>query len=198
MQNYPEYAALVVQEAEQQVQRGFKHALIEQIYEAQQNPSLWEDIVWNAICTPSPGSRIGAHGQWILEFMLKVPDSRPAIGKAPRKFLFDARISQDSTPMSRPHGSRCWLKKEELSAEELGTVVDRIDPIDKCAFVPLVTRLGRALATLGRDTVLFSSPSDERVRGIPPETATSTDSWNLLAPERIFIPILPPHRAVAL
>ena len=55
MRDYPEYAALVVQEAERQVQRGFKPALIEEIYQARQSPSLWEDIVWNAICTPSPG-----------------------------------------------------------------------------------------------------------------------------------------------
>ncbi|HZQ23313.1 MAG TPA: metallophosphoesterase [Terriglobales bacterium] len=174
MRNYPEYATLVVQEAEQQVQRGFKRALIEQIYEAQQNPSLWEDIVWNAICTPSPGSRIGSQGQWILEFMLKVPDSRQAIGKVARKFLFDARISQGFNTDE----SSSWLallahEGGELSAEELGTVVDRIDPIDKCAFVPLVTRLGRAPGSTRQRRHSYSAlPQISASDQISPETAT--------------------------
>lgn len=145
MQDYPEYAALVVQEAKQQVQRDFKRPLIDQIYEAQQNPSLWDDIVWNEICTPSPGSRIESRGQWILEFILKVPDSRQAVGRAARKFLFDKRISAGFNTDE----SSSWLallahEGGELSQEELGNIVDHIDPIDKGAFVPLVTRLGRA------------------------------------------------------
>jgi hypothetical protein len=174
MRDYPEYAALVVYEAEKQVQRGFRHSLIEQIYEAQKNPSLWEDIVWNGICTPSPGSRIGAHGQWILEFMLKVPDSRPGIGKAARKFLFDPRILQ----RFNTDESSSWLallahEGGELSAEELGTVVDRIDPIDKCAFVPLVTRLGRAPGnTRPRHPSYSALPPINQSEQITPETAT--------------------------
>ena len=121
MRDYPEYAALVVQEAKQQVQRGFKRPLIDQIYEAQQSPSLWEDIVWNEICTPSPGSRIESRGQWILEFILKVPDSRQAVGKAARKFLFDKRISEGLNTDE----SSSWLallahEGGELSQEELG------------------------------------------------------------------------------
>ena len=174
MRDYPEYAALVVQEAKQQVQRGFKHALIEQIYEAQQNPSLWEDIVWNAICTPFPGSRIGSQGQWILEFMLKVADSRQAIGKAARKFLFDKRISQGFNTDE----SSSWLallahEGGELSKEELGEIVDRIDPIDKCAFVPLVTRLGRAPGnTRPRHPSYSALPPMNASEQITPETAT--------------------------
>jgi hypothetical protein len=174
MGDYPEYAALIVQEAEKQVQRGFRHSLIEEIYEAQKNPSLWEDIVWNAICTPSPGSRVGAHGQWILEFMLKVPDSRPGISKAARKFLFDPRILQGFNTDE----SSSWLallahEGGELSAEELGTVVDRIDPIDKCAFVPLVTRLGRAPGnTRPRHPSYSAFPPINQSEQITPETAT--------------------------
>jgi predicted MPP superfamily phosphohydrolase len=174
MRNYPEYATLVVQEAEQQVQRGFKRALIEQIYEAQQKPSLWEDIVWNAICIPSPGSRIGAHGQWILEFMLKVPDSRQAIAKAARKFLFDDRMLRGFNT----DDSSSWLallahEGGELNADELGTVVDRIDPIDKCAFVPLVTRLGRAPGnTRPRHPSYSALPPISAPEQISPGTAT--------------------------
>jgi hypothetical protein len=174
MRDYPEYAALVVQEAERQVQRGFKPALIEKIYQAQQNPSLWEDMVWNAICTRSPGSRIGSQGQWILEFMLKVPDSRQAIGKAARKFLFDQRILHGFNTDE----SSSWLallahEGGELNAEELGAVVDRIDPIDKCAFVPLVTRLGRAPGNNRprRPSYSVLSPMTASEQ-ISPETAT--------------------------
>jgi len=174
MRDYPEYAALVVQEAKQQVQRGFKRALIEQLYEAQQNPSLWEDIVWNAICTPSPGSMIGLQGQWILEFMLKVPDSRQAIGKAAKKLLFDQRILQGFNTDE----SSSWLallahEGGRLSAEELGTVVDHIDPIDKCAFVPLVTRLGRApSSTRPRYHTYSALPQMNESEQISPENAT--------------------------
>ena len=123
MGGYPEYAALVVQEAKQQVQRGFKRPLIDQIYEAQQSPSLWEDIIWNEICTPTPGSRIESRGQWILELILKLPDSRQAVGKAARKFLFDKRISEGWNTDE----SSAWLallahEGGELSQEELGRV----------------------------------------------------------------------------
>jgi predicted phosphodiesterase len=174
MRKNPGYATLVIQEAENQVKRGFKRALIEQIYEAQQNPSLWEDIVWNAICTPSPGSRIGAQGQWILEFMLKVPDSREAIGKAARKFLFDTRISEGfHTDESSSWLGLLALEGGQLSAEELGTVVDRIDPIDKCAFVPLITRLGRAPGnTRPRHPSYSVLPPMNEVDQVSPEAAT--------------------------
>ena len=66
MRDYPEYAALVVQEAKQQAQRDFKRSLIEQIYEAQQNPTLWEDIVWGQIARrlPGQGSRRKDNGSW--------------------------------------------------------------------------------------------------------------------------------------
>jgi hypothetical protein len=174
MRNYPEYATLVVQEAEQQIQRGFKRALIEQIYEAQQKPALWEDIVWNAICTPSLGSRIGAHGQWILEFMLKVPDGRQAIARAARKFLFDDRMLRGFNTDE----SSSWLallahEGGELNPDELGTVVDRIDPIDKCAFVPLVTRLGRAPGnTRPRHPSYSTLPQMSASEQISPEAAT--------------------------
>jgi predicted MPP superfamily phosphohydrolase len=174
MRDYPEYAALVIREAKQQAQRGFKRPLIDQIYEAQQNPSLWKDIVWNEICTPSPGSRIGARGQWILEFMLKVPDSRQAVGKAARKFLFDERISQGFNTDE----SSSWLallahEGGELSTEELATIVDRIDPIDKCAFVPLVTRLGRAPGMARPRRHSYSAlPQMSKSEQISPETAT--------------------------
>jgi Calcineurin-like phosphoesterase len=145
MRDYPEFATLVVQEAKRQVQRGFKRPLIDQIYEAEQTPSLWEDIVWNQICTSSLGSQISSRGQWILEFLLKVPSSRQPIGNAARKFLFDKRISEGPNTDE----SSSWLallahEGGELSQEELGKIVDRIDPIEKCAFVPLVTRLDRA------------------------------------------------------
>ena len=174
MRDYPEYAALVVQEAERQVQRGFKPALIEKIYQAQQNPSLWEDIVWNAICTRSPGSRIGSQGQWILEFMLKVPDSRQAIGKAARRFLFDQRILHGfSTDESSSWLALLAHEGGELNAEQLGAVVDRIDPIDKCAFVPLVTRLGRAPGNNRPRRPSYSVlPPMMASEQISPETAT--------------------------
>jgi hypothetical protein len=190
MRDYPEYAALVVQEAKQQVQRGFKHALIVHIYEAQQNPSLWEDIVWNAICTRSPGSRIGSQGQWILEFMLKVQDSRQAIGKAARKFLFDQRISQGFNPDE----SSSWLallahEGGELSKEELGEIVDRIDPIDKCAFVPLVTRLGRAPGnTRPRHPSYSALPPINESDRITPETTTFERFLEFARPEAQFHP----------
>jgi hypothetical protein len=174
MRDYTEYAALVVQEAKQQVQRGFKCSLIDQIYAAQQNPSLWEDIVWNEICTPSPVSRMGTQGQWILEFILKVPDSRQAVGKAARKFLFDKRILEGFNTDE----SSSWLallahEGGELSQEELGKVVDRIDPIDKCAFVPLVTRLGRAPSNSRPRRHSYSAlPQMSEFEQISPETAT--------------------------
>jgi hypothetical protein len=174
MRNYPEYAALVVQEAKEQVQRGFRRPLIEQIFEAQQKPALWEDIIWNAICTPSRGSGIGAHGQWILEFMLKVPDSRQAIAKAARKFLFDDRITQ----RFGTDEASSWLallahEGGNLNADELGTVVDRIDPIDKCAFVPLVTRLGRAPGnTRPRHASYSALPPIGASEQISPHTST--------------------------
>ena len=174
MSDYPEYAALVVQETRQQVHRGFKRPLIDQIYEAQQSPSLWEDIVWNEICTPSPGSRIESRGQWILEFILKLPDSRQAVGKAARKFLFDKRISEGWNTDE----SSSWLallahEGGELSQEELGNIVDRIDPIDKGAFVPLVTRLGRAPSnTRPRHPSYSVLPPMNALEQISPETAT--------------------------
>ena len=75
--------------------------------------------------------------------------------------------------MSRPLGSHCWLTKEESSAEELGDVVDRIDPIDKCAFVPLVTRLGRAPSnTRPRRPCYSVLPPMNPLEQISPETAT--------------------------
>lgn len=174
MRDYPEYAALVIDEAKQQAQRGFQRPLIDQIYEAQQNPSLWEDIVWKEICTPSPGSRIEDRGQWILEFMLKVPDSRQAVGKAARKFLFDERIVQGFNTDE----SSSWLallahEGGELRTEELGTIVDRIDPIDKSAFVPLVRRLGRApSSTRPRRHSYSTLPQMSEPEQISPKTAT--------------------------
>ena len=174
MRDYPEYAALVIEEAKQQAQRGFQRPLIDQIYEAQQNQSLWEDIVWKEICTPSPGSRIEDRGQWILEFMLKVPDSRQAVGKAARKFLFDERIVQGFNTDE----SSSWLallahEGGELRTEELGTIVDRIDPIDKSAFVPLVRRLGRApSSTRPRRHSYSALPQMSESEQISPKTAT--------------------------
>jgi hypothetical protein len=174
MRDYPEYAAIVVQEAKQQVQRGFKRPQIDQIYEAQQSPSLWEDIVWNEICTPSPGSRIESRGQWILEFILKLPDSRQAVGKAARKFLFDKRILEGWNTDE----SSSWLallahEGGELSQDELGNIVDRIDPNDKGAFVPLVTRLGRAPSnTRPRRPSYSVLPPMNASEQISPETAT--------------------------
>jgi len=194
MRDYPEYAALVVQEAKQQVQRGFKRPLIDQIYEAQQTPSLWEDIIWNEICAPSPGSRIGSRGQWILEFMLKVPDSKQAVGKAARKFLFDERVSQGFNTDE----SSSWLallahEGRELSAEELGTIVDRIDPIDKCAFVPLVTRLGRAPGSTRPRRLSYSAlPQMSESEQISPETATFERFLELARPGGQFHPFLFP------
>jgi hypothetical protein len=174
MKAYPEYAALVVQEAKWQVQRGFNRPLIDQIYGAEQTPSLWEDIVWKEICTPSPGSRIGVRGQWILELLLKVSSSRQPIGKAARKLLFDRRISVGFNTDE----SASWLallahEGGELNKDELGKIVDRIDPIDKCAFVPLVTRLGRAPGnTRPRRPSYSVLPQISASEQISPETAT--------------------------
>lgn len=174
MRDYTEYAALVVQEAKQQVQRGFKRPLIDQIYAAQQNQNLWEDIIWSEICTPSPASRIESQGQWVLEFILKVPDSRQAVGKAARMFLFDKRISEGFNTDE----SSSWLallahEGGELSQEELGKVVDRIDPIDKSAFVPLVRRLGRPPSNSRPRRHSYSAlPQTSESEQISPETAT--------------------------
>jgi hypothetical protein len=171
MRAYPEYAALVVKESKQQVQRRFKRPLIDQIYEAEQNPALWEDIVWNETCTSSPGSRISSGGQWILEILLKAPNSRQPIGKATRKFLYDKRLSEGFNTDE----TLSWLallahEGGELSQEELGTIVDRIDPIDKCAFVPLITRLGRA-------------PSNHRPRRHYHEALLQPNETEQLSPE---------------
>jgi hypothetical protein len=70
---------------------------------------------------------------------------QPGDREGARKLLCDKRMSErfnTDEPLS-------WLallghEGGEMSQNELGNIVDRIDPIDKCAFVPLVTRLGRA------------------------------------------------------
>lgn len=144
MRAYPEYAELIVEEAQRLVQRGFKRPLIDQIYEAEQTPSLWNDIIWNELCENSRMRDVESRGQWILEFLLKVPTSREAIGKAAHKYLFDERMVGG---FGRDEASS-WLallahEAGQLSEDELGSVVDRIDPNDKSAFVPLITRLGR-------------------------------------------------------
>ena len=66
MRDYTEYAALVVQEAKQQVQRGFKRPLIDQIYAAQQNPNLWEDMIETRFVPhlPGPGLDRKDNGFW--------------------------------------------------------------------------------------------------------------------------------------
>ena len=60
-----------------------------------------------------------------------------------------------------------------LRTEELGTIVDRIDPIDKSAFVPLVRRLGRApSSTRPRRHSYSALPQMSESEQISPETAT--------------------------
>jgi len=109
-----------------------------------------------------------------LEFILKLPDSRKAVGKAARKFLFDKRLSEGWNTDE----SSSWLallahEGGELSQEELGNIVDRIDPIDKGAFVPLVTRLGRAPSNARPRRPSYSVlPPMNASEQISPETAT--------------------------
>lgn len=173
MADNPEYAELVLQETKQQMQRGFERPLIDQVYEARQNPTMWEDIVWNELCVPSPGIRVEGRGQWILEFILKVPESRQKVGKAAKKFLFDKRISETFNTDE----SSAWLallahEGGQLSQDELGIIVDRIDPIDKGAFVPLVKRVGRAPNHTRPRRPLYSPlPQQETKERISPGTA---------------------------
>lgn len=64
-------------------------------------------------------------------------------------------------------------KLSRKSDTTAATVVDRIDPIDKCAFVPLVTRLGRAPSnTRPRHPSYSALPPINKSEQITPETAT--------------------------
>lgn len=166
------YAALMTKESEQLVKRGFKRPMIDQIYEAQQNPALWEDIVWNEICSTPPMFRLESRGQWILDFLIKSPANKEAIGEAARKFLFDPRITQGMNT-DEP---RAWLallahEADKLSQDELANVVDEIDPIDKSAYVALVTRLGRPPKDGGRRRRYYAPPEDPK-NEVSAETAT--------------------------
>jgi hypothetical protein len=174
MRTYPEYAALVVEEARRQLQRGFPRPLIDQIYASDQDPNLWVDILWREICIQTRGSGAGSRGQWILEFLLKQPDSRQAIGIAAKRLLQDKRISKGFNT-DEPISWLALLAHEggQLSKEELGKIVDSIDPVDKCAYVPLVTRLGRAPSN-DRPRPRYRSPVFQLgdAHHFSPETAT--------------------------
>jgi hypothetical protein len=184
----PHYAALMTSESQRIVERGFKRPLIDQIYEAERIPSLWEDLVWNEVCNDSPGFRVASHGQWILEFLVSSSTSKVAIGKAARKFLFDPRMTQRFNT-DEPQSWLALLAHEagELREEELGEIVDRIDPIDKSAYVPLITRLGRAPKD-GRRRRYRQPPQPSGTNAILPETATFERFMEFARPADVMHP----------
>jgi hypothetical protein len=184
----PDYAALMTTESQRMIQRGFKRPLIDQIYEAERVPSLWEDLVWNEVCNGSPGFRVASHGQWILEFLVSSSTSKAAIGKAARKFLFDPRITQGFNT----HEPQSWLallahEAGELTQEELGEIVDCIDPIDKSAYVPLITRLGRAPKDARRRRYQQLPQQNGKI-AVTPETATFEQFMEFARPADVLHP----------
>jgi predicted MPP superfamily phosphohydrolase len=184
----PNYARRVVTESQKLIDRGFRRPLIDQIYEAESVPTLWEDLVWNEICTGTPGFRVASHGQWILDFLVSSPTSRAAIGKAARKFLYDSRVSSGFNK-DEPQSWLALLAHEggELTQEELGEVVDRIDPIDKSAYVPLITRLGRAPKD-GRRRRFQQIPQPGAENAITAENATFERFIEFARPAEVLHP----------
>jgi predicted MPP superfamily phosphohydrolase len=173
LRNDPAYAALMVKEAHRLVERGFGQPIIAQLFEADQNPAIWEDLIWSEICSTKPGYRVDPHGQWILDFMDGSATSKGAIGKAARKFLYDSRLTQ----AFNSDEAQSWLallahEAGELTDAELADVVDRLDPIDQSAYVPLVTRLGGAPKNNGRRRRSQHLPEQKENQKISAESAT--------------------------
>jgi hypothetical protein len=167
----------MVKEAHRLVERGFGQPIIAQLFEADQNPSIWEDLVWSEICVIQFGYRVGPHGQWILDFMDSSQTSKEGIGKAARKFLYDPR----STQAVISDEAQSWLallahEAGDLTDAELADVVDRLDPIDQSAYAALVTRLGRAPKNNGRRRRYQQLPEQKENQTISAESASNSSS----------------------
>ena len=138
------YANRLEAESHRLISRGFKRPMIDLIFAAQKDPTLWDDLIWNEICAVPPILRIESRAQWVIDFQVKSPENRTEVAQSARRFLFDSRIAQ----RQNTDDVQAWLgliahEGGELSQGELGSLVDGIDPIEKTAYVPLITRLGR-------------------------------------------------------
>ena len=150
------YAALVVKEAHRLVERGFGQPIIAQLFEADTNPGIWEDLIWSEICSTKLGYRVAPHGQWILDLMAGSQISKEAIGKAARKFLYDPR----STQAVISEEAQSWLA---LLADEASDLTD-------VELADLAT--GSTLST-NRPTSRWSPGSEEHQRITAVEGVTS-------------------------
>ena len=142
MQQDAAHAGLFRQTSDKLVQQGFPRPVTQLLYEAQNDPSPWESIIWNELCTGALGTDVDTHGQWILDFIRRCPQQAGAAGRAARKFLFDARLQR-----GRQDDGITWLallahEGGGLSETELVEVITHYRPISASALTPLIFRLG--------------------------------------------------------
>jgi hypothetical protein len=142
------YADLISQVSYRLVQQGFQRPVIDLLYHAEKEPSLWQSLVWSGLCHDNIGHDVERHGQWILDLMRQFPEQARAVGAAARKFLSDPRVEQAHT-----HDAITWLallahEGGELSEAEMEQVIVSHSPIYGSALVPLIARLGRVPTNL--------------------------------------------------
>jgi hypothetical protein len=136
------YGELIKSTSQRLVSQGFPRPLLDLLRQAESDPTIWETIVWNELCTGSFGRDAEKHGQWILDLARDLPEQRNAVGSASRKFLFDPRLQQPQT-----QDAITWLallahEAGQLSQTETEQVIVRHSPIYAGAMVPLLARLG--------------------------------------------------------
>jgi hypothetical protein len=170
------YGELIKSTSQRLVSQGFPRPLLELLHQAESDPTIWETIVWNELCTGSIGHDAEKNGQWILDLVRDLREQRDAVGSASRKFLFDPRLQQPQT-----QDAVTWLallahEAGQLSQTETEQVIVRHSPISAAAMVPLLARLGYIPTNLGpRDSV--GMPGARFHIGRPPVVRPPLDSF---------------------
>jgi predicted MPP superfamily phosphohydrolase len=170
------YAELIKSTSLRLVSQGYQRPLLELLHQAESEPTIWETIVWNELCTGSIGHDAEKHGQSILDLVRDLPEQRNAVGWASRKFLFDPRLQQPQT-----QDAITWLallahEAGQLSQSETEQVIVRHSPISASAMVPLLARLGHVPTNL-RPRHSVGMPGARSHIGQPPVVRPPLDTF---------------------
>jgi hypothetical protein len=176
MKQNPGYSDLIKQASRRLVEQGFKRPVLDLLYQAETDPSLWQSLIWNELCGGGIGHDVERHGQWLLDFMRQFPEQAHAVGLAARRFLFDPRLEQNHA-----YDAIVWLallahEVGELSETETEQAIAHYPLITGSALVPLIARLGRVPANL-RPRHSVGMPAAGRLMQRSPLAGAALDSF---------------------
>jgi calcineurin-like phosphoesterase family protein len=112
MEQDPAYAKLFKQASVKLVQQGFPRPVIDLLYEAGNDASVWESIIWNELCAGALSLDVGTHGQWILDLCVSALGKHVEWGGPLANFCLTHVCNKVGSTI-RSRGLRCSLTRAE-------------------------------------------------------------------------------------